>query len=336
MYATVYQIGITPSGCAVFVSKGMSPSLTDQQAAVLCGAVDFCHRGGCLMVDRGYKGLRALAARTGRSVEMPGKQIRLKPGQTEKDRVHFPLPTAQHTYTTSSLRVHDERQMRRTKEFTLLKRQMPMEYKDIINDMVLNATFLGNFGIPLAPAADEGLVLVEDGEPRDEPSEPKPPRKGRAKAPRKKRATGTRKGAGKRPRHERKEGEGDAEEKEEDQEKIVQCEWHWQDCPYKGTAVDVAAHEERCPFQLGDDSDDDGMDERVLRRALREEGGGCGSSSWAKALCDRAGGGCGSSCWANALCAAAGTPGVRPITACFDLAETRKPKKRRRRKMDWD
>ena len=50
MCAAVFQIGITPSGCGVFASKGMSPRLTDAQQALMSGAVDHCHPGGCMQV----------------------------------------------------------------------------------------------------------------------------------------------------------------------------------------------------------------------------------------------------------------------------------------------
>ena len=50
MCAAVFQIGITPSGCGVFASKGMSPRLSDAQQALMSGAVDHCHPGGCMQV----------------------------------------------------------------------------------------------------------------------------------------------------------------------------------------------------------------------------------------------------------------------------------------------
>jgi len=165
MYACVFQIGITPGGFGVFASKGQSPKLSDQQQAMLSGAVEFCHDGGCLQVDRGYKGLRSEAASTGREVQMPPQQRRLKAGQKEKDRVPFPVESVQQSRRVAGTRIHDEREMKRVKDYTFLKREIPFEYKDIISDMVWVSVCLGNFDVPLTSTEwdDDALRVVTDG-----------------------------------------------------------------------------------------------------------------------------------------------------------------------------
>ena len=61
--ALLYQIGITPSGCAVWCSQARSPKLTDTEQSVLAGLLEFVWPGSRLVLDRGYSGMRTACIR---------------------------------------------------------------------------------------------------------------------------------------------------------------------------------------------------------------------------------------------------------------------------------
>ena len=136
MYCILYQIGITPGGCCVWVSHGQSPRLSDTQQCVLANLLEFLHPGGRLWLDRGYEGMRGAGMEKDIRVTMPLFRHRLAPGQKEEDRIPFAREEALNSMDVAGTRVHNERQMGRTKAFRFLKGVVPFEYKDILDDLV--------------------------------------------------------------------------------------------------------------------------------------------------------------------------------------------------------
>ena len=149
MYCAVYQIVISPGGYGMFVNTASSPKLTDAEQVVLSGLLQFLHRGGCMVLDRGYAGLRQHTSGYGLKVAMPAHRIRLKRGQKKEDRVQVGRESCRYSRRVAKVRSHNEREMRRVKEFRFLKQVVPFEYLDILDDIVWICVCLGNLKCPL-------------------------------------------------------------------------------------------------------------------------------------------------------------------------------------------
>ena len=159
-YSVLYQIGITGGGCGVLPPRGQSPRLEDTEQAVLAGVLEFVHRNGCILVDKGYRNFRAIAAQHGIRVAMPTKKPtnykrNLKRGMKKKKLAR---PTIRRNRHVSKGRIHVERKMSRLKNFKLLTNKLPVEYKDILDDMIWCAVCLGNYGVGLTTKNYEETV----------------------------------------------------------------------------------------------------------------------------------------------------------------------------------
>jgi hypothetical protein len=168
-YSCVYQIGITPGGCGVFASMGLPPKLTDTQQTIYSGALESVSRGSCVQVDKGYDGLKRYAARRGIDVDMPVKKRR-KQKNTEKNRP-MAREGVRRSRRTARTRIHVEREMIRVskhlketlfapplftwmcvsqiKNYRIFTQTIPLEYKDVLDDMIWIAVCLGNYGVGL-------------------------------------------------------------------------------------------------------------------------------------------------------------------------------------------
>ena len=157
-YAAVYQIGIVPAGCGVFVSRGQSPKLTDAEQAMMGGALEFVHRGGAMQVDKGYDKLRTFAAKHGIDVVIPVKKRRKVAGAQDKSRKKFARESVRGDRKTARTRIHSEREMIRVKNYKLLTQMLPMEYKDILDDLIWLCVCLGNLDVGLTSKDYEETV----------------------------------------------------------------------------------------------------------------------------------------------------------------------------------
>ena len=81
----------------------------------------------------------------------------------------MPKQSVQQVRQVAQTRVHDEREMKRLKDFTFLKREIPMEYKDIIHDIVWVSVCIGNYDVPLTSKdwEDLGCNAVDDATSSD-------------------------------------------------------------------------------------------------------------------------------------------------------------------------
>ena len=73
--------------------------------------------------DRGYKGLKAEAALKQVEVQMPLNKPRLKAGEKESQRKAMPPESVEHTRAVAGTRIHDEREMKRVKDYSFLRRE---------------------------------------------------------------------------------------------------------------------------------------------------------------------------------------------------------------------
>ena len=160
----VFQIVITPGGYGMFSSCGQSPKLTDAEQIVLSGLLRFLYPGGCLVLDRGYAGLRQYSEKFGLRVAMPAYRIRLKAGQKKKDRTQMSRESCRHSRRVAKVRSHNEREMRRVKVYRFLKQPVPFEYKDILSDIVWIAVALGNLKVPLVESNAWGIETEAEAE----------------------------------------------------------------------------------------------------------------------------------------------------------------------------
>eukprot|EP01050_Picozoa_sp_SAG11_P017019 SAG11_NODE_2396_length_3406_cov_2.071666_4_plen_480_part_00 len=147
MYAVIYQLGVTPGGCCVWVGPGQSPKLTDTQQCVLAGLLEFVWLGSRLLLDRGYKGMHFAARRKKIKVTMPFFRIRKK--KKSDARKHLGREACRGSKRAAKNRAHNERQMSRLKAFRFFTTRVPVHYKDILDDLVWVAVCLGNLKCPL-------------------------------------------------------------------------------------------------------------------------------------------------------------------------------------------
>ena len=147
MYAVVTQIGVTPGGCCVWTGPGQSPKLSDTQQCVLAGLLEFVWPGSRLLLDRGYKGMHFPARKKGVRVTMPFFRIRKK--KKKDQRQQLGREATKMSKRAAKNRSHNERQMSRLKAFRFFTQMVPLEYKDILDDLVWIAVCLGNLKCPL-------------------------------------------------------------------------------------------------------------------------------------------------------------------------------------------
>eukprot|EP01052_Picozoa_sp_SAG31_P028744 SAG31_NODE_2799_length_5080_cov_2.022485_4_plen_532_part_00 len=147
MWAVIYQLGVTPGGCCVWVGPRQSPKLSDTQQCVLGGLLEFMWPGSRLVLDRGYKGMHFAARRRLVRVTMPAFRIRRKK-KTDR-RTQLGKEAMRKSARTAKNRSHNEREMSRLKGYRLFRQLIPMQFKDILDELVWVAVCLGNFKCPL-------------------------------------------------------------------------------------------------------------------------------------------------------------------------------------------
>lgn len=129
--------------------------------AMMGGALEFVHRGGAMQVDKGYDKLRTFAARHGIDVVIPVKKRKKAAGAEEKSRKRFARESVRGDRKTARTRIHSEREMIRVKNYKLLTQMLPMEYKDILDDMIWVCVCLGNLDVGLTSKEYEETVATK-------------------------------------------------------------------------------------------------------------------------------------------------------------------------------
>ena len=147
MYAIIYQIGVTPGGCCIWVGPGQSPKLSDTQQCVLAGLLEFLWPESRLLLDRGYKGMHWPARRKKVKVTMPFFRIRKK--KKRDKRKQLGREAMRPSKRAAKNRAHNERQMSRLKAFRMFRTVVPTLFNEIMDDLVWIAVCLGNLKCPL-------------------------------------------------------------------------------------------------------------------------------------------------------------------------------------------
>jgi hypothetical protein len=76
----------------------------------------------------------------------------------EESRKQFAPQSVRKSRATARTRIHVEREMIRIKNYRIFTQIIPVEYKDILDDMVWIAVCLGNFGVALTSTEWEETV----------------------------------------------------------------------------------------------------------------------------------------------------------------------------------
>ena len=111
-------------------------------------------------MDKGYDKLRTFAARHGIDVVIPVKKRKKAAGAEEKSRKRFARESVRGDRKTARTRIHSEREMIRVKNYKLLTQMLPMEYKDILDDMIWVCVCLGNLDVGLTSKEYEETVAT--------------------------------------------------------------------------------------------------------------------------------------------------------------------------------
>ena len=96
-----------------------------------------------MQVDKGYDNLRGYAARRGIDVDMPVKKRRKQ--KNEETNKQMARESVRRSRGTARTRIHVEREMIRIKNYRLFEQMIPLEYKDILDDLIWIAVCLGNY-----------------------------------------------------------------------------------------------------------------------------------------------------------------------------------------------
>ena len=111
-----------------------------------------------MQVDKGYDKLRTFAAKHGIDVVIPVKKRRKVAGAQDKSRKKFARESVRGDRKTARTRIHSEREMIRVKNYKLLTQMLPMEYKDILDDLIWLCVCLGNLDVGLTSKDYEETV----------------------------------------------------------------------------------------------------------------------------------------------------------------------------------
>lgn len=128
-----YLIGATPDGLIIFISKGFSGRITDNEIIKRSGFLDFIKKNTEILADRGFKDiLPDIMSKGG---------ILLKPPST-KAGIVYTAEEAKMCKTVAAIRIHIERVIGRIRNFAFLKPQHSL--------LDSNRAFLLEYGVIIA------------------------------------------------------------------------------------------------------------------------------------------------------------------------------------------
>lgn len=109
-----YLIASTPDGVIIFISKGFTGRITDNEIVKRSGFLDFVKENMEILADRGFKSI---------SPDIMSKGgISIKPPSTTSGMV-FTAEEAKHCKTVAAIRIHIERVIGKIRNFVFLKPQ---------------------------------------------------------------------------------------------------------------------------------------------------------------------------------------------------------------------
>lgn len=130
-----YLIGATPDGLIIFISKGFSGLITDNEIVKRSGFLEFIKENTAVMADRGFKDIAPHILSKG--------GILIKPPSTKAGLV-YTAEEAKNCKIIAAIRIHIERVIGRLRNFSFLKPQCSLLHS--------NRTFLLEYAVIIASA----------------------------------------------------------------------------------------------------------------------------------------------------------------------------------------
>lgn len=132
-------VGIAPNGALTFVSSLYSGSMSDQEITKMSGLLELLKPGDQIMADKGFI-LNELLENTGISIVTP--DFLASDGQFTKEQV-------EHNQRIARLRVHVERHIKKVRECSIFKPNIPLSCVGSINQLWAIANLLTLFKRPI-------------------------------------------------------------------------------------------------------------------------------------------------------------------------------------------
>ena len=134
-------VASTPGGTTSFISPIAGGKMSDKEIVKRSGILDKFEPGDVVMADRGFNIQDLLLAKETKLIIPPFTR---KGKQFAKGKVVT-------TKSVANARIHIERTIRRIKEFRILRGEIPLSMKDIIEDIFIVCGALINLQKPLVP-----------------------------------------------------------------------------------------------------------------------------------------------------------------------------------------